>query len=166
MGDTCSLPSIRYHLAQANVARMRAAIGDPEMAGLASRVGEMNRIAELSPGFVWRLPASQVSAGDLRVFEDYMRPFDAGTIFFNLSVWERVEDLHRYAFASRHRDMVAARHEWIVASNRPQMVMWWVPAGHRPTVAESAERFRALDADGPAAFAFSFKKTFPPPDHV
>ena len=46
----------QYHLAQVNIARMRADINDPAMAGLAAKVDELNRLAEGSKGFVWRLP--------------------------------------------------------------------------------------------------------------
>jgi len=44
------------------------------------------------------------------------------------------------------------------------MAMWWIPAGHIPTVMDARERleFRRRCGDTPAAF--SFAKPFPAPD--
>ncbi|MGH9661083.1 MAG: DUF3291 domain-containing protein, partial [Bryobacteraceae bacterium] len=49
------------HLAQANMARMRAPLDDPRMAGFAAQIAGVNALAEASPGFVWRF---QSDAGD------------------------------------------------------------------------------------------------------
>ncbi|MNR39729.1 hypothetical protein D3C85_1579610 [compost metagenome] len=40
------------------------------------------------------------------------------------------------------------------------MVLWWVPAGHLPSVGEAAERLRLLRELGPTAQAFSFRQAF------
>ena len=42
------------------------------------------------------------------------------------------------------------------------MAMWWVPAGHRPSVDEAKKRLDHLQAKGPTPFAFSFREQFPP----
>jgi hypothetical protein len=42
--------------------------------------------------------------------------------------------------------------------------MWWVPAGHHPTVDEAMDRLELLRANGPTADAFTFATPFPPPD--
>jgi hypothetical protein len=47
------------HLAQANVARQRAPLDSPEMAGFVVALDPVNRVAEASPGFVWRLRSSE-----------------------------------------------------------------------------------------------------------
>jgi hypothetical protein len=44
------------------------------------------------------------------------------------------------------------------------MVMWWIPAGHRPSLAEAAERLALLRTQGPSAEAFTFRLLFPAPD--
>ena len=47
------------------------------------------------------------------------------------------------------------------------MVLWWVPAGHRPSVQEAAERLALLREQGASAQAFSFRQAFAAPDtHV
>lgn len=41
--------------------------------------------------------------------------------------------------------------------------LWWVPAGHRPSLDEAKERLGALETDGPTPFAFTFTTAFPEP---
>jgi hypothetical protein len=41
--------------------------------------------------------------------------------------------------------------------------MWWIPAGHIPTVEEAAERLEKLRTDGPTSEAFNFRHRFGPP---
>lgn len=45
----------RVHLAQVNIARMKAPLEDPVMAGFVARLDDINALADGSPGFVWRL---------------------------------------------------------------------------------------------------------------
>jgi hypothetical protein len=40
------------------------------------------------------------------------------------------------------------------------MVLWWVPAGHIPTVDEALERLDRLRRDGPTPAAFTFRVPF------
>jgi len=42
-------------------------------------------------------------------------------------------------------------------------VLWWVPAGHRPTVAQAEERLNLIRAHGPSPHAFTFRERSPPP---
>ncbi len=74
----------RLHLAQVNIARMRASLDDPIMSGFVARLDEINALADTRPGFVWRL---QTSGGNAT----YLRPYDDDRILFNMSVWESIE---------------------------------------------------------------------------
>ena len=47
------------HIAQVNIARMKAPLEDPVMAGFVARLEEINALADRSPGFVWRLQTSE-----------------------------------------------------------------------------------------------------------
>jgi len=40
------------------------------------------------------------------------------------------------------------------------MVLWWVPAGHQPTVAEAVARLKLLRERGPTAEAFTFGEAY------
>ncbi|WP_456243006.1 DUF3291 domain-containing protein [Spirosoma flavum] len=41
--------------------------------------------------------------------------------------------------------------------------MWWVPAGHLPTVQEAVNKLAYLQENGANELAFDFKKTYAPP---
>ena len=52
----------RHHLAQANVARLRAPLDSPELAGFVAALDPVNALADSSPGFVWRLQTEDGNA--------------------------------------------------------------------------------------------------------
>jgi len=54
------------------------------------------------------------------------------------------------------------RDEWFSRFERAYLALWWIPAGHRPSVDEAKRRLAHLDQLGPTSFAFTFKVTFPP----
>ena len=149
---------MNYHLAQVNIARMRDNPGAPVMTGLVARIDEMNRLAEQSSGFVWRLPGSEVAFEALRAFESYFVPFEPERLFYNMSVWESVEDLRHYVFRTAHAEMLRNKNQWIDHFDRAHLALWWVPAGSIPTIAESAERLRSVCERGATAYAFTFKE--------
>ena len=74
-----------YYLAQANIARLRYPLSDQRMAGMADRIAEMNRLAEVSPGFVWRFEGDALEGNNLSCFETYLQPFEEDRFFFNMS---------------------------------------------------------------------------------
>jgi ferredoxin len=41
------------------------------------------------------------------------------------------------------------------------LVLWWVPEGHRPSVAEAITKLEILRRDGPTAKAFTFRQSYP-----
>ena len=50
-----------WHLAQLNVARLRAPLDDPLIADFVDNLERVNALGERSPGYVWRL---QTDEGD------------------------------------------------------------------------------------------------------
>jgi hypothetical protein len=152
-----------HHLAQVNIARMRASLGDPSMAGLAQRIDEINTLAERSRGFVWRYRNAQDAADDLRIFSDYFVTFDEDRLFFNMSVWETLEDLKDYAFDTAHVELFKERQRWMAAFDRAHGALWWICAGEIPTVAEAKARLQSVHEHGPTHFAFTFAVPFPKP---
>lgn len=145
--------SADFHLAQANIARMRAPMDDPVMQGFVEQLEPLNALADRSPGFIWRLQDEQGDATAIRVFEDEL-------ILFNMSLWESVEDLQAYAYHSSHVAAVRARGDWFVPTSKANFVLWWVPAGHIPTVEEAKERLTLLWENEPTAAAFTFHSHF------
>jgi hypothetical protein len=81
-----------------------------------------------------------------------------------MSVWRDVESLNRYVYQSAHVELMKKRREWFERMDQAFLVLWWVPAGHIPSVAEAIERLERLRAQGPTCEAFTFRHAFPPPD--
>lgn len=145
-----------HHLAQVNVGRMQAPIDDPIMDGFRLELPRINAIADAAPGFVWRL---QTAAGDATA----LRPYDDPMIIINMSVWVSVEALHAYVYASDHTAQLRMRRQFFKPWEGPMLALWWIPAGHIPTVDEAKARLDLLAAAGPTSEAFTFRKTFSPP---
>ena len=143
-----------YHLAQLNIAKMKFPLDDPQMAAFVERLDEVNALADDAPGFVWRL---QTEDGDATAIDF----FGADTLV-NLSVWRDVEALRNYTFRSAHKEVLARRHEWFDRMEEAYSVLWWIPAGHVPTLEEASERLDSLRSDGPGPRAFTFKQLFDP----
>jgi heme-degrading monooxygenase HmoA len=148
-----------FHLAQLNIGRGIAPLNDPAMAEFVAAIPEFNALAEASPGFVWRLKDESGASSS------YVRAYDDERMLLNLSVWESVDALRAYTYASAHRQIFSRRKEWFEPHQGPYLVMWWVPAGHVPTVEEALERLAQLAAHGPTPQAFTFKESFTPPPH-
>lgn len=144
-----------YHLAQVNIARMKAALEDPVMAGFVARLEEINALADASPGFMWRL---QTPAGNAT----YLRPYDDERILVNMSVWESIDALRHFVYRTAHADALRERQQWFERFAGAYVALWWVPAGHFPGTDEAKKRIEHLDAHGPTEFAFTFKETFQP----
>ena len=145
-----------FELAQLNIARARAPLDEPVMDGFVSRLAEINALGEASPGFVWRL--TDASGGDATG----IRAYDDPQIIVNLTVWTGIDELFAFAYRTRHVELLRARRDWFVPLGGPSLVLWWVPAGHRPTIAEARGRLDHLAAHGPTAHAFSLKARFDP----
>ena len=145
-----------WHLAQMNVATALYPMEDPRMGEFMARLDDVNRLAEASPGFVWRLQSDSGNATDIQVSED-------PRFIVNMSVWESVESLFDYAYKSAHRLVMAKRRQWFERPAEAYQVLWWVPAGHRPTPEEGLARLEDLRRNGPTERAFTFKQRFPPP---
>jgi len=133
---------------------MKFAIDAPELAEFVARLDDVNALADGSPGFVWRL---QTEDGDATAI-DYFGP----EYLVNMSVWEDVESLHNYIYRTAHNEVMARRKEWFERMLEVYSVLWWIPAGTIPTIAEADQRLQNLRQNGPTAEAFTFKKIFAP----
>jgi heme-degrading monooxygenase HmoA len=145
-----------FHLAQFNIGRMLGPIDGPVMEGFVSQLANINALAEATPGFVWRL---QTAEGDATA----LRPYDDPMMIVNMSVWESLESLHAFVYKSAHVGPLRDRKSWFEAPTEAILVLWWIPAGHIPSVEEAKERLAHLRQDGPTARAFTFRHAFPAP---
>jgi heme-degrading monooxygenase HmoA len=145
-----------FELAQVNLARPRAPLDAPLLAEFMAALDPVNARADQAPGFVWRLQDDAGNATGVPVFGD-----DA--LIVNLSVWESPEALRDWVYRDpEHLAVMRRRREWF-ARMETFLCLWWVPAGHRPPVAEAEERLVHLRAHGPSQHAFTFRALFPQP---
>lgn len=140
------------NLAQLNIAAMIESFDSPRMADFVANLGRINALAESAPGFVWRLKDDPPE-----------NPFGS-TALVNLSVWRDVASLSDFVHRSAHVEIMRRRREWFARMDEASMVLWWVPAGHEPSIHEAADRLHRLRAHGPTAEAFTFASRFNAPE--
>jgi hypothetical protein len=148
-----------YELAQLNIGIIKGPMDSPIMADFAANLERINALADQSPGFMWRLQTEEGDATSIRPFEDE-------NLLVNMSVWRDVESLNKFVYRSAHVDIMRRRREWFELMREAFLVLWWVPAGHRPSIAEAVARLEVLRSKGPTAEAFTFRQAFPPPDAI
>ena len=145
-----------FQLAQVNIGRIRAPMNDPIMAEFAEALNEINALAESTPGFVWRLKEESGNATGISAYPDPL-------VLVNMSVWSDLSALHGYVYRSAHGKFFARRQSWFDKYDGAYLALWWIPAGHRPTVAEAQQRLRTIESRGPTPEAFTFRQSFPAP---
>ena len=143
------------HLAQVNVARLRHPIDHPATADFVTGLAPVNAVADVSPGFVWRLQTEDGDATALRVFPD-------PEVIVNLSVWTSLEALRDFVYRSDHTPFLRRRAEWFDRMTTASVALWWVPAGRAPDVAEARDRLDFLTAHGATPYAFGLRAPEPP----
>ena len=145
-----------FHLAQVNIARARAPLTDPLMAEFVGALGRINAVADSARGFAWRYHDASGAAIDTQAFDDPL-------IIVNLSVWESVEALRDFAYRSDHVAPLRRRAEWFERISTPHLALWWIPIGHRPSLAEARDRLAHLERYGETQIAFTFRRQFARP---
>ncbi|MBV9265631.1 MAG: DUF3291 domain-containing protein, partial [Acidobacteriaceae bacterium] len=122
-----------------------------------AQLDPVNSLAEGSPGFVWRLQSESGNATEIAYNDD---PF----VIVNMSVWLSVEALKNFVYRSRqHLDVFRDRQKWFEKMNVPHYCLWWIPAGHIPTVTEGRARLEHYQQHGSRAVSFWFSELQPEP---
>jgi hypothetical protein len=146
----------KYHLAELNIARFRSPIEDPVNADFLGALDRVNARADAADGFVWRLTGEGNDATAIRAFDD-------PNVALNMSVWRDLYALAAYTYKDpEHLEIMRRRKEWFERMEL-YIVLWWVPAGHTPTVPEAIDRLERLRRLGPHSDAFTFRTPFPAP---
>jgi len=149
----------QWHLAQLNIAQAVDDMASEVMAGFVARLDEINALADAAPGFIWRLQTEEGDATSIQAFDD-------PSLLANMSVWADLESLKSYVYKSAHVELIRDRDAWFSKLVSAHQVLWWVPAGEIPTVAEARARLEHLQEHGPSGSAFTFAKPFPPGHRV
>ncbi|WP_152362423.1 DUF3291 domain-containing protein [Microlunatus speluncae] len=140
-----------HHLAELNVATLKFPLDDPRMIDFTDNLKPINALAERSAGYVWRL------VDEVGLDATSLRPF-GDNVIINLSVWADREALRDYVYRSGHLEFLRRRTDWFERPRDPMMVMWWIPAGHRPSLDEALARLRLLRENGPTPQAFTMRE--------
>lgn len=141
-----------HHLAELNVGRLVAPTEDPRVADFMANLDRINGLGKRMPGFVWMMEGSgEPGTGntDAKIGGDPQ-------YVANLSVWESVETLENFVWNTIHRRFYERKAEWFEVMGEMHFVMWWVPAGHRPSLDEGLARLDHLRAEGDSDHAFGW----------
>ncbi|CAN5449296.1 DUF3291 domain-containing protein [soil metagenome] len=142
------------HLVQLNIAKTKAPVDSPLLADFKAMLDPINELADSSPGFVWRLKDDEGNDATSVPF-----PGADETVIVNMSIWETVEQLWSFVYASEHLAVMRRRREWFEGID-DFMCLWWIPSGTRPTLTDARERLDHLEEHGPTPHAFTFKRRF------
>jgi hypothetical protein len=75
-----------------------------------------------------------------------------------------IEQLAAFAYDGEHLAVMRGRRQWFERLADAYLVLWWIPAGSLPAVADAKARLEQLRQHGPSPEAFTFRRPFPPPD--
>jgi uncharacterized protein DUF3291 len=145
-----------FELAQLNISYLKAPIDSPLLADFVASLERINLLADTADGFRWRLQTDDGDATSLRPFGE--------DVIVNMSVWRDLKALRQFVYKSAHSEILKRRREWFAHAPQAYAVLWWVPAGHRPSLAEAGDRLEQLRQHGPSSTAFTFGKIFDAPN--
>ena len=148
-----------WELAQINIGRLLAPTDAPATAGFMNALEPINALADAAPGFVWRLQTEDGDATAIRFSPDDL-------MIVNMSTWASLEALADFVYGDEHRAIMVQRRQWFEKFESVYLALWWVPAGHWPSIDEAKDRLAHLETDGPTAEAFTFRRAFPAPHAV
>ncbi|MGC1206067.1 MAG: DUF3291 domain-containing protein [Flavobacteriaceae bacterium] len=147
-----------FHLAQVNIAKRLAPMDDPIMLDFINNVDNINTIADLADGFVWRMKDEDKDLG-AQIFQD-------DTLLINMSVWKNLESLFNYTYNSGHIEVFKRKKEWFSKIKMMHLAFWYVPIGYEPTFLDAKNRLDYIDKNGYSPYAFTFKDKFSEKDFL
>ena len=143
-----------HHLAEFNFGVLAHDWDDPRIADFSDNLDRVNRVAERSDGFVWRMSEADMDAAQNE---------PGGVLGANhrvastLSVWRDAQSLLTFVFNTVHRQFYDRSTEWFTPGISSNLVLWWVPTGTRPSVEDAVARFDHWNSFGDSDFAFGWK---------
>ena len=141
-----------HHLAELNIGRLLAPTSDPRVAEFMAALDRVNGLGKRMPGFVWMMEGSGApGTGNTENAIGGDPQFVS-----NLTVWESVEKMEAFVWNTVHRQFYERRQEWFEVLGKMHFVMWWVPAGHRPTLGEALDRLAHREQHGDSDHAFGW----------
>jgi hypothetical protein len=139
-------------LAELNIGRLQTPTDDPRVADFMANLDRINGLGRRMPGFVWMMEGS----GEPGTGNTENTIGDDPQFVANLSVWEDVSSLETFVWGTIHKQFYDRRAEWFEVLTDQHFVMWWVEAGHRPTLDEAMSRLEHLNTHGETEYAFGW----------
>ena len=140
-----------YHLAELNIGRLLAPVGDARVAEFIDNIDRINGLGKRMPGFVWMLEGSGAPGATSHASDG-----DA-LLVPNLTVWEDAASLETFVWGTVHKQFYERRAQWFEVLDKMHFVMWWVPEGHQPTLEEALDRLELLNSKGDSEDAFGWE---------
>ncbi len=139
-------------LAELNIGRLLAPTDDPRVAEFMENLDRVNGLGKRMPGFVWMMQGS----GEPGTGNTENNIGDDPQFVANLTVWEDAPSLEKFVWGTIHKQFYERRQEWFEVLGDMHFVMWWVPAGHCPTLGEALDRLEHLKTHGDSDHAFGW----------
>ncbi|MCW8865433.1 MAG: DUF3291 domain-containing protein [Colwellia sp.] len=141
------------YLAQLNIAKAKYPLDSPQLKEFIDNLAPVNKIAEESEGFIWRLQDESGDATNIQAFSD-------PSMIINMSTWASTDALKKFMFRTHHRDFLRRKSQWFENIPQDSYVLWWIPQDSTPTIEEGIERLNYLRENADSPFAFTFKSNF------
>ena len=142
-----------HYLAELNLGILKHDWEDPRVKDFVDGLDLVNGIAQRSTGFVWMMSGEDMEREQL----DPAGPMEGNPrMASTLSIWTDLASLEHFVWNTVHKRYYDRRAEWYDMGAALRFVMWWVPEGHRPNMAEAMARFTYLEQHGAQDFAFDW----------
>ena len=137
-------------IAQMNWGQMRYPLDDHRMKEFADHLDEIYCLAENTPGFIWRIDGEELATELIDLgYNEKMST--------TVSVWQTIQDLHKYTYESAHGKYLDRTREWYEKVEGPQLVIWDVEHDERPSFREAQHRLDHLKEHGSSDYAYGWK---------
>ena len=153
-------------LAQFNVARLIKPIDDPANNDFFGMLAQVNRAADLAPGFVWRATHPEDGHSHLIGHAAEWALPDDPLLVPQLSVWETFKTFNDFVNRGIHNGMISRKFKWFeVIKTPPGMprpptsIGWWVSKDDPPpSVDEAYRRLEMLAKQGQSTHTVFFMR--------
>lgn len=134
---------------------MKAPMDSPVLKEFVDFLDPINKLADESAGFIWRLKNKDGSAA-----ANIESPLEDDMMLINISVWTDLEALKNFTYSTAHSYFVRAGRKWFEKMKIPYMALWWIDSNHISTIEEALSKLEYINRNGLTAEAFTFKKVF------
>ena len=93
------------------------------MAEFVANLDVINKSAEKSEGFMWRLKEEANNATSIRIF-------DNDFLIVNMPMWKDMDAMFCFVYQSDHTAIFKRRAEWFEKMPKLHIALWHIPAGH------------------------------------